>query len=80
MLLAGKKVECARGAKVTLQSKADKKILATDTDFLGDFEFKGLVKGAEYLLCAEYEGYLAKEITVRTDASLNVGEMVLTAK
>lgn len=80
VLLAGKKVECARGAKVTLQSKADEKILATDTDFLGDFEFKGLVKGAEYLLRAEYEGYLAKEITVRTDASLNVGEMVLTAK
>jgi Fe-S-cluster-containing dehydrogenase component len=80
VLLAGKEDECARGAKVTLQSKADKKILVTDTDFLGDFEFKGLVKDAEYLLRAEYEGYLAKEITVRTDASLNVGEMVLTAK
>ncbi len=80
VLLAGKQDECAKGVKVTLQSKTDNKILATETDFLGDFEFKNLAKDAEYLLRAEYQGYLAKEVTVRTDASLNVGELVLTAK
>ena len=80
VLLAGKPGECAKGVKVTLQSKTDNKILATETDFLGDFEFKGLAKDAEYLLRAEYQGYIAKEVTVRTDASLNVGELVLTAK
>ena len=41
VLLADKQGECARGVKVTLLSKADNKILATETDFLGDFEFKG---------------------------------------
>ncbi len=80
VLLAGKQGECAKGVKVTLQSKTDNKILATETDFLGDFEFKGLAKDAEYLLRAEYQGYIAKEVTVRTDASLNVGELVLTAE
>jgi Fe-S-cluster-containing dehydrogenase component len=80
VLLAGKEGECIQGAKVTLQSKADNKVMATETDFLGDFEFKGLVTGAEYTLRAEYKGYCAKEITVRTDASVNLGELVLTAK
>ena len=84
VLLADKQGECARGAKVTLQAisnkGADDKILATETDFLGDFEFKDLAKDAEYLLRAEYQGYLAKEVIVKTDASVNLGELVLTAR
>jgi len=80
VVLADKPGETAIGAKVTLQAKGDSKILAVETDFFGDFEFKGLPKDAEYLLRAEYEGYLAKEVTVRTDASRNVGELVLTAR
>ncbi len=80
VLLAGKPGECVRGAKVTLRSKAGQNLAATETDFLGDFEFKGLDAGGEYLLRAEYEGYLAKEVTVRTDASVNVGELLLSAR
>jgi Fe-S-cluster-containing dehydrogenase component len=80
VVLADKLGETAIGAKVTLQAKGDKKILTVATDFFGDFEFKGLAKDAEYLLRAEYEGYIAKEVTVRTDASLNVGELVLALK
>jgi Fe-S-cluster-containing dehydrogenase component len=80
VVLADKLGETAIGAKVTLQAKGDKKILTAETNFFGDFEFKDLAKDAEYLLKAEYEGYLAKEVTVRTDASLNVGELVLAAK
>jgi Fe-S-cluster-containing dehydrogenase component len=80
VLLADKQGECARGVKVTLQSKTDSKILVTETDFLGDFEFKDLARDAEYLLRAERQGYLAKEVTVKTDASINLGELVLTAK
>ena len=64
VLLAGKPGECVRGVEVTLLSKAGQNIAATETDFLGDFEFKGLDAGGEYLLRAEYEGYLAKEITM----------------
>ena len=80
VLLAGKQGECVHGAKVTLTSKAEQKTLSTETDFLGDFEFKGLAVGGEYILRAEYQGYLAKEVTVKTDASVNLGELVLTAK
>jgi len=80
ILLEGKDGECTKGVKVTLIAKADAKAVSTETDFLGDFEFKGLVAGAEYTLRAEYEGYLAKEVTVRTDKSVNVGEVVLTVK
>jgi len=80
VVLADKLGETAIGAKVTLQAKGDKKIITVATDFFGDFEFQGLAKDAEYLLRAEYEGYLAKEVTVRTDASLNVGELVLAVK
>jgi Fe-S-cluster-containing dehydrogenase component len=80
VVLADKPGECPRGVKVTLQSKADKKILAVETDFLGDFEFRDLATGVEYFLRAEAEGYIAKEVEVRTDASLNLGELVLAAK
>jgi len=80
VLLADKQGECARGAKVSLLSKADNKILAAETDFLGDFEFRGLARNAEYLLRAEYQGYVAKEVTVKTEASVNLGELVLTAR
>jgi len=78
-LLAGKQGECVRGAKVTLTSKAEQKTLTTETNFLVDFEFKGLVVGDEYTLRAEYNGYLPKEVIVKTDASVNLGELVLTA-
>ena len=80
VLLSDKSGECPRGAKVTLQAKGEKKILVTETDFLGDFEFKGLARDTDYILRAEHEGYIAKELTVRTSASLNVGELVLIAK
>jgi Fe-S-cluster-containing dehydrogenase component len=80
VLLAGKVGECVKGAKVTLLSKAGQSLAATQTDFLGDFEFKGLDTGGEYVLRAEYPGYLAIELAVRTDASVNVGELVLAAR
>ncbi len=80
VLLSDKQGECLRGAKVTLHAKEEKKILATETDFFGDFEFKGLSRDTDYMLRVEYHGYLAKELTVRTNASQNVGELVLTAK
>ena len=79
VVLAGKEGECAIGARVTLRSRADNNTMTAVTDFLGDFEFKGLAVGGEYTLRAEYEGYLAKELSVRTDESINVGELVLTA-
>jgi Fe-S-cluster-containing dehydrogenase component len=78
--LADKPGECAAGAKVTLVAKTDQKTLATETDFFGDFEFKGLAVGGEYTVRAEFAGYGAKEVAVRVDASVNVGEISLERK
>jgi len=80
VLLADKRGECAGGAKVTLVSKNGQTVMTTTTDFLGDFEFKGLTAAAEYTLRAEVEGYRAKEITVRVNTSVNVGEVVLDVR
>jgi len=77
VLLSDKTGDCLKGAKVTLLTKAGKKVSTTETDFFGDFEFKGLARDTDYVLRAEFEGYVAKEITVRTNASLNVGELML---
>ena len=79
VLLAGKEGECAKGVKVTLQPKTGGPAITTETDFLGDFEFKGLAVGGEYTLRAECAGYAARELAVRTDDSVNVGEVVLNA-
>jgi len=78
VLLKGKEGECAKGVKVTLLSKAGQSVAVAETDFLGDFEFKNLAVGGEYTLRAECAGYAAKEVAVKTDASVNVGELVLT--
>lgn len=80
VVLADKQGESVRGAKVTLKPKKGKKVLVSKTDFLGDFEFKNLARDTDYILLAEYKGYTAKKLTVRTHTSLNVGELVLSAK
>jgi Fe-S-cluster-containing dehydrogenase component len=79
VLLADKTNECAKGVKVTL-TDCDGKVMETETDFLGDFEFKGLAKNATYTLKAEQDGYFPAEISVRTNASKNVGEILLQPK
>ena len=78
--LADKPDECAIGARITLTSKTGNKALTTETNFLGDFEFKGLMAGEAYTLRVEHDGYRAKEMNVRTDASINVGELALELK
>lgn len=80
VVLADKPGECPGGAKISLRDAGGKEVAATETDFFGDFEFKGLEKNKEYVVKAEYPGYLPVEISVRTYASQNVGELVLKAK
>ena len=77
VLLSDRQGECVQGAKVTLQAKDDRSVLETKTDSFGDFEFKGLPRDADYVLRAEYEGYFITEVPVRTNASRNLGEVVL---
>lgn len=71
--------ECIKGAKVTLSCECGYKAEAS-TDFFGDFQFKGLESNVDYTLKAEYDGYYPVEMTVRTNAAKNVGEIVLQPK
>ena len=80
VLLADRRGECALGARVSLTAKANQMVFETTTDFLGDFEFKGLMAGEEFTLRAEYDGYSAKEMSICVDRSLNLGEIVLDLK
>lgn len=81
VLLADKPGECLKGAKVTLTAKEDDTFcLETQTNFFGDFEFKNLETNKNYIIKAEYEGYYSRELTVRTYASQNLGEIVLSPR
>ncbi|NTV90041.1 MAG: oxidoreductase [Clostridiales bacterium] len=78
VLLADKPNECLKGAKLTLKA-ADGSGAAREavTDFLGDFEFKGLESNKDYVLKAEYAGYKPAELKIRANASKNLGEIML---
>ena len=67
--------ECARDVKVTL--KGDNGELTTTTDFLGDFEFKGLEADKTFKITIEYDGYKAQSIDVKTDTDKIIGEVFL---
>ena len=80
ILLSDRLKECAKGVKVTLQSADGNPLSETETDFLGDFEFTNLEKDTEYTVKAEHNGYNQAEVTVRTNASKDLGEIVLQAQ
>jgi len=75
ILLADRPEACAQGVKVTLSDGADQ--LTCVTDFLGDFEFDGLRQNRTYTLQVEFEGYRSKEVQVKTQVDLHMGEIVL---
>jgi Fe-S-cluster-containing dehydrogenase component len=79
-LIAGEVVfgdnkECAQGVKVTLTGDKVEKV--TTTDFLGDFEFKGLPGNKAFKLTMEYKGYKSLSIDIKTDTDINLGEVLL---
>ena len=80
VLLEDNQNECVKGAKVTLKAVDGNSVSEAMTDFLGDFEFKGLEINKEYVLKAEYNGYAPAEISIRTNASKNLGEIILQKK
>jgi Fe-S-cluster-containing dehydrogenase component len=79
VMLADKPKDCVKGARVTLRAAdGTGETMTAETDFFGDFEFKGLGKNKDYVLKAEYEGYSPAEMKVRTNSSKNLGEIVLS--
>jgi Fe-S-cluster-containing dehydrogenase component len=76
VILNDKQDTCAEGVKVTL--KGDGTDMSTTTDFLGDFEFKGLEADKAFTLTIEYDGYKSQTIDVKTDTDKNIGEVLLS--
>ena len=67
---------CCGGAKVILE-QGGATFAETATDFLGDFQFTGLEKGAEYTVKISFPGYGGRTIDVSLDSAKNLGEIAL---
>jgi len=75
VIFEDKQESCAQGVKVTLKGDSVEK--SCTTDFLGDFEFKGLPAGKAFKLTIEYNGYKPQIIDIKTDTDKNIGEVLL---
>jgi len=67
---------CCKGAKVTLTCECGS-VKETVSDFLGDFEFRGLPTNKAFTVKVEAEGYKTAELKCRTNASVNLHDIVL---
>ena len=72
--------EDIKGAKVTVTCQESGKVYETETDFLGDFEVRGLPTNKFFTVKIEKEGYQAKELECRTAAAVNLEEIYLEKK
>ena len=75
VVLADREDECAEGVKITLSSEAGE--CAGATDSYGDFELEGLAPDTEYRVRIEQEGYVPREVVVRTKMDINLGTIFL---
>ena len=75
VLLEDKQDVCAQGVKVTLKNDAGEQIC--ETDFLGDFEFNGLESNQSFSVIIEADGYESREIQVKTQVDVVLGEITL---
>ena len=51
--------------------------METETDFLGDFEFRFLPKNTAFTITVEAKGYKPAVVTAKTYAAVNLGEIIL---
>lgn len=75
VMLEDKQDACAQGIKVTLKNNEGEQTCVTD--FMGDFEFKGLKPDQVFNLVIAAEGYELKEIQVKTRTDAVLGEILL---
>jgi len=69
------KGEAAIGAKVTLTGNGESQ--AAVTDGWGDFEFEKLEDNTAYTVRIEFEGCAAKELKVKTQRDVSLGDIAL---
>jgi Fe-S-cluster-containing dehydrogenase component len=79
VLCSDKPDECCAGVKVVLE-RDGVAVAETVTDFLGDFQFLGLMKGAEYAVRVNLPDYNDFEAKVVTGSAKNLGTIVLSGK
>ena len=72
--------EPAEGVTVKLTDENGVLFGTCTTDFLGDFEFKGLAKDSAYKVLIEQDGYEPKEIMTGVRVSTNLGTILLSWK
>jgi len=77
ILCADKPNDCVAGAKVVLE-RDGKAVAETVTDFMGDFQFLRLEKGAAYTVRANVPGYAEYTSKVVIDTAKNLGTIVLS--
>ena len=65
-----------KGAKVTAKSECGC-VFEAETDFLGDFEVRGLPTNKEFTVTIEAPGFQTRVLTCRTNAAFNLGEIYL---
>ena len=71
--------EDVKGAKVTAVCDDCGKEYKTETDFLGDFEFRGLPTNKPFTVTIEADGCKNKVLKCRTAGSVNFGEIVMNS-
>lgn len=76
VVLADNPDECCEGAIITCVGEGGDK-LETVTDFMGDFQFKGLVKSASYEITVAFPGYHSQTVKTVLDAAKDMGIIVL---
>jgi NAD-dependent dihydropyrimidine dehydrogenase PreA subunit len=68
--------EDIKGAKITAKSECGC-VFEAETDFLGDFEVRGLPTNKEFTVTIEAPGFQTRVLTCRTNAAVNLGEIYL---
>jgi Fe-S-cluster-containing dehydrogenase component len=75
VLLEDQQDECAEGISVTLSCEGETQ--SSRTNNFGDFEFNGLEPNRSYTILIRHDGYREKELSVRTNRDVNLGEIIL---
>jgi Fe-S-cluster-containing dehydrogenase component len=75
VVLSDRPDTCAAGVTVTLNGDAFTRTV--DTNYMGDFEFDGLGSRLTYTLSVSHAGYKGREMLVKTDTDLDMGEIFL---
>jgi Fe-S-cluster-containing dehydrogenase component len=75
VVLEGADDACAAGVTVTLEGEGTRRETASSA--FGDFAFEGLAKNAAYRVTVAHEGYVHRQVDVKTLTDVDLGEIRL---